>query len=128
MTPSSPGLINTHVHLSRGGMFGPVEPVSPRQIALNLHATLLGGVTTAVDLGCTAPMIRALRSLSEHDSAFPEIRAAGPLVTAPKGYPIDWVPRVYARMGVALPCANDEDAARAVNRITEAGMRLVRWR
>lgn len=49
-----PGLINTHVHIARGGMFEPDEPLSLGQIVRNLRDTLLSGVTSVGDMGCTA--------------------------------------------------------------------------
>ena len=31
-----PGLLNAHVHIARGGMFGPAEPISIPQVVRNL--------------------------------------------------------------------------------------------
>ena len=50
------------------------------------------------------------------------IRAAGPIVTAPRGYPLDWLPPLFAKLGLALPCENEKEARAAVARVAEAGM------
>ena len=122
-----PGLINSHVHISRGGMFGLLEPVSARQVAMNLRATLASGVTTIGDMGCSAPFVRALRELTDQSaSAGPGISCAGPVLTAPDGYPLDWLPGIYAKLGVALTCGSDKTARQAVQRVAEAGMNHVK--
>ncbi len=118
-----PGLINTHVHIARGGMFEPEEPLSLGQIVANLHDTLEAGVTTVGDMGCAAGLARALRERTERDPRVgPSIRTAGPLLTAPRGYPLDWMPPLFAKLSVALPCETARDAGRAVERVARAGM------
>lgn len=118
-----PGMINVHAHIARGGAFEPNEKPAPKQMVRNFRDTLRAGVTTVADMGCTAPLIDALRALvADNPVEGPSILASGPLVTAPEGYPLDWMPPLLARAGVALPCANDLDAERAVGRIAQAGM------
>ncbi len=118
-----PGLVNTHVHIARGGMFEPEEPISIGQVIRNLADTLGSGVTTLGDMGCAAGLAAALRERTRDDpGAGPSMRMAGPLVTAPRGYPLDWMPPLFAKLGVALPCDTERDAGRAVERIARAGM------
>ena len=122
-----PGLVNSHVHISRGGMFGLLEPVSARQVAMNLQASLASGVTTIGDMGCSAPFVAALRQLTEDSPcAGPSISCAGPVLTAPAGYPLDWLPPIYAKLGVALACGSDSAARQAVQSVAEAGMSHVK--
>ena len=118
-----PGLINTHVHIARGGMFAPLEPLSLDQVAMNLRATLAAGVTTVGEMGCSAPLVAALRAKTERDPRHgPSIVAAGPLLTAEGGYPLDWLPKIYARLGVALACGDEAAACAHVARLRVAGM------
>lgn len=118
-----PGLINAHVHIARGGMFEPEEPLSLGQIVRNLHDTLEAGVTTVGDMGCAAGLARALRARTRSEPRVgPSIRTAGPLLTAPRGYPLDWMPPLFAKLSVALPCETERDAGRAVERVARAGM------
>lgn len=64
-----PGLVDAHVHLAFG---------SPREM-------LAGGVTAVRDLG--APPADAARRRALGDDAAPVVAVAGPLHTAPGGYP-----------------------------------------
>lgn len=118
-----PGLINTHAHTVRGGAFEADEPPAPVQAIRNFHESLRAGVTTMADMGATAPLMAAVRAhLARHPTAGPSLLAAGPLVTAPGGYPLDWMPQLLRLAGVALPCDTERDGAAAVDRIARAGM------
>jgi imidazolonepropionase-like amidohydrolase len=94
-----PAFIDSHVHLAylpdRGGM-------------------RRGGVAAAVDLG--APL-RALGRLGD----IPTL-AAGPLLTAPGGYPLD----SWGRGGYGLPVSTAAEATRAVEELRAAGAGLLK--
>ncbi len=118
-----PGLVNAHVHIARGGMFEASEPLGLEQPVKNLRGALAAGVTTVGDMGCAAGLIRAMRAhVAERPLAGPSILASGPLLTAPRGYPLDWMPALFRRLGVVLPCGDERAAARAVSEVAEAGM------
>ena len=118
-----PGLVNAHVHMARGGTFEPNERISLESVVRNLRGTLAAGVTTVGDMGSTAGMMRALRAhTARSPHAGPALVAAGPIVTAPGGYPLDWLPPIFVRLGVALPCADERAGAQAVERIAAGGM------
>ncbi|HVY48119.1 MAG TPA: amidohydrolase family protein, partial [Minicystis sp.] len=118
-----PGLVNAHVHIARGGVFEPNERISLAQTRRNLEGCLAAGVTTIGDMACAPALVRELkRYLAKDPRRGPAIRAAGPIVTAPRGYPLDWLPPLFARLGLALPCATERDAQAAAARVAEAGM------
>ncbi|MBK7580883.1 MAG: amidohydrolase family protein [Myxococcales bacterium] len=118
-----PGLIDAHCHLARVGLFEPHEAPHPRSVAENLSSALRAGITTAGDMGCPAPMITALRSHTEAErDAGPAIRSAGPLLTVPLGYPLDWMSQAHVWLGAAIPCGDERSARRAVARVAAAGM------
>lgn len=122
-----PGLVNAHVHVARGGAFEAQEPPLPLQAARNLGGALAAGTTTLGDLGCPPPLIARLRDATRAPSTCgPDIVAAGPVVTAPGGYPLDWMPGWVARLGAAIACDGDRDAGRAVEAVTARGMDLVK--
>ncbi len=122
-----PGIVNAHVHISRGGTFDPAERISAESVVRNLRGTLAAGVTTVGDMGSTAGMMRALRAhTARAPEAGPSLFAAGPIVTAPGGYPLDWLPAMFVRFGVALPCEDARAGARAVERVAAAGMDCVK--
>jgi len=118
-----PGLIDAHCHLARVGLFEPHEAPNPAAVAHNLRSALGAGVTTAGDMGCTIAMIQSLRERTGAEvESGPSIRAAGPLLTAPLGYPLDWMSPAHVWLGAAIPCADQRSARRAVQRLAEAGM------
>ncbi len=91
-----PGLVDHHVHTE----------------LVEYTALPSSGITTVVDLGAVAT--RVFRLVAEsHLPAFegPRVLAAGPLLTAPGGYPTD---REWAPNGMAWEIDSPEAAARAV--------------
>ena len=79
----------------------------------NLEGALAAGTTTVGDMGCAPGVIAALRRrVAERPTAGPQLRGSGPILTAPRGYPLDWMPPLFVRLGLALPCA-DERAGEA---------------
>lgn len=118
-----PGLINAHVHIARGGMFEAGEPPLPLQVLASFRDGLRAGVTTVADMGCPAPLAAALRGATAAEPlAGPSLVAAGPLLTAPGGYPFDWMPPLVAKLGAALACGSEREAGAAVERVASAGM------
>jgi imidazolonepropionase-like amidohydrolase len=122
-----PGLVNAHVHIARGGVFEENERISPTQAVRNLHDSLAAGTTTVGDMACAPAIIDSLRRrVSARPTAGPQIRGAGPVLTAPGGYPLDWMPRLFVKLGLALPCADERAAGRAVARVASSGMDFVK--
>lgn len=118
-----PGLIDAHCHIARVGLFEPHEAPDPTAVVDNLASAQRAGVTTLGDMGCPAPMISALAALTRREPhAGPSIRAAGPLLTVPLGYPLDWMSRAHVWLGAAVPCPDEKSARRAVARVARAGM------
>lgn len=97
-----PGFIDCHVHI---GLHDAV-------------ALARGGVTTALDLGWPLDDIRR-RALEPGAS----IRYAGPVLTAPGGYPTRaaWAPR-----GTGLPIDDADAAVRAVDELVAAGASVIK--
>jgi imidazolonepropionase-like amidohydrolase len=117
-----PGLINTHTHITRGGAFETTEPLSLTTTAHNLDATLAAGVTTVGDMGSAAGLVTTVRDhVARHPHAGPAIRASGPILTAPDGYPLDWMPPLFRKLGVALACGDEVAACRAVQTVARYG-------
>jgi imidazolonepropionase-like amidohydrolase len=103
-----PGFIDAHVHI---GFYDPLE-------------VLLGGVTTVRDLAWPPDEIFELSKRSRSaDFDGPEILAAGPMLTAPGGYPTTagWAPP-----GTGRVIADINDAEVAVSEVAEAGGCIVK--
>ena len=103
-----PGVADRHVHIRLA------DP----------GAVLFGGVTAVRDLGWVPEEIFALANASELPSfTGPVIRAAGPMLTAPGGYPTQerWAPA-----GTGRELAGPEDAAAAVTELANAGAAAIK--
>lgn len=103
-----PGFVDAHVHM------GLVDP----------RAVLRGGVTAARDLGWPAdPIFRLTARLAADPTAGPLLLAAGPMLTAPGGYPsrAGWGPRATAREVAGLA-----EARAAVREVVERGAGVVK--
>jgi imidazolonepropionase-like amidohydrolase len=103
-----PGLVDAHVHLAFG---------SPREM-------LAGGVVAVRDLG--APLDQALRWRADgRPSAGPTgpvVAVAGPIVTAPRGYPTN----SWGAGGFAVEVESPAQAKAAVGRLADHGVDLVK--
>lgn len=110
-----PGLIDSHVHVGRTG--------APDAAAL--RACLDAGFTTLRDLGVSvafvSTVIREFGGLSAEHLA-PEVVWAGPMITAPGGYPLK-EPR-FARAGQAVESA--EEAIGLIDSLKEAGVAIIK--
>ncbi|MBU1671792.1 MAG: amidohydrolase family protein [Actinobacteria bacterium] len=119
----TPGLINTHTHTARGGMFDPEEFISIDSIVRNFRDMLRAGVTGLGEMGNAAGLTCSLRErFRRNPECGPDIFGCGPLITAPGGYPLDWMPKTVAMLGVALPCVTPYDARRAVRSVVAQRM------
>ncbi|MEX0753967.1 MAG: amidohydrolase family protein [Actinomycetota bacterium] len=103
-----PAIADRHVHI------GLADPT----------AVLLGGVTAVRDLGWPADRIFGLAEASELVTYNgPLIRAAGPFLTAPGGYPTR---ESYAPPGYAHAVADADEAGRAVSVLLSQGAAAIK--
>ena len=103
-----PGFIDAHVHI---GFY------EPREV---LH----GGVTTVRDLAWPPERIEPLAAASRADDfEGPTILAAGPMLTAPGGYPTR---AAWAPSGTGLEVASPDDAGAAVQRVVDMDAVIVK--
>lgn len=103
-----PGFIDAHVH---------IEFFEPRSL-------LEGGITTARDLGWPPERIFPLAEASrEEDFPGPEVVAAGPMLTAPGGYPTraGWAPP-----GTGREVSSPGDARTAVNEVARKSPSVIK--
>ena len=103
-----PGVVDRHVHI---GLSDPA-------------AVAAGGVTGARDLAWPADTIFSLAEASESPSFNgPLIRAAGPMITCPRGYPTraGWGPK-----GTGLEVEGPDEAAAAARDLLERGAAVLK--
>jgi imidazolonepropionase-like amidohydrolase len=104
----APGFVDCHVHI---GLHSP-------------HEVLTGGVTTVRDLGWPPDRIHPLAVASQTpDFSGPSILAAGPMLTAPGGYPTraPWAPS-----GTGREVASAEAAPVVVDEVADDGACVVK--
>lgn len=115
-----PGLINVHTHMMSGGECKWVKGFSFDQLYRNLKVTVAEGVTTVVDLGSAPAAIGEVRKWAEkHPTLSPRILYAGPFVTAPGGYPLDWLPEEFKKFGGVEQVNSVKDARAVINKLTQ---------
>jgi imidazolonepropionase-like amidohydrolase len=101
--------------------------VADRHVHIRLSdpgAVLFGGVTAVRDLGWVPEEIFALGNASELPSfTGPLVRAAGPMLTAPGGYPTN---AAWAPAGLGRELGGPEDAAKAVDELAGMGAAAIK--
>jgi imidazolonepropionase-like amidohydrolase len=103
-----PAVADRHVHI---GMSSPAE-------------VLAGGVTAVRDLGWPPDLIFTVADASELPSfEGPLIRAAGPMLTAPGGYPTQ---AAWAPPGTGREVKSPEDAAAAIEELARLGAAAIK--
>jgi imidazolonepropionase-like amidohydrolase len=103
-----PGVVDRHVHV---GLSDP-------------GAILAGGATAVRDLAWPADDIFPLAGASESPSFNgPLIRAAGPMITCPGGYPMR---AVWAPNGTGLEVGGPDEAARAARDVLDRGAAVLK--
>lgn len=126
-----PGLIDCHLHMAGVYQYEPpglAEALSvPSQVAKNLRAFIMSGVTTVRDMGTPAKMAVWLRERAARGQLeSPRILTSGPVFTAPGGYPtfLDDLPAATAwvlgrvKIGLGTP----DEARRHVDELAELGV------
>jgi imidazolonepropionase-like amidohydrolase len=101
-----PAFIDAHVHLAIGG-----------DVRAMSDALLRGGIAAVLDLGAPEPLLPSFRECAPLQVAF-----AGPLLTAPRGYPT----QSWGADGYGLEIASEEEARKAVARVAALGARFVK--
>jgi imidazolonepropionase-like amidohydrolase len=115
-----PGLVDVHTHT--GGSADRIEHVSLPDLDANLAAYLYAGVTTVLDLGGLTPdVFQARTDVTTGKRLGPHMYAAGPILTAPGGHPVEvfqavlpWYLRWYVIPRAARQITLPDDGRAAV--------------
>ena len=102
----APAVIDAHVHLSVAGELPAVA-----------QAELRAGIAAVLDLGEPERLLPRLAGLAPLHVLF-----AGPLLTAPLGYPT----QSWGKDGYGLPLSTPAEARAAVGRLQKAGARMIK--
>jgi imidazolonepropionase-like amidohydrolase len=101
-----PGVVDAHVHLAFG------DPV----------ALLASGVVGVRDLGAPPAQARAWRTRARPPAGWPSVAVAGPLFTAPRGYPS----QSWGAAGFVVGVPSPDAAAGLVREVAARGVDLVK--
>lgn len=126
-----PGLIDLHSHMLRAGYCSGDEGVAfdnLAQIPFNFDVALRAGHTTVVDLGGPLNGVISLRDgFVAEDALAPRYLVAGPILTAPGGYPLDWAdPDLASDLDVVAQLSDEATARGTVDRLADAGVDAVK--
>ncbi|MFQ6058022.1 MAG: amidohydrolase family protein [Anaerolineae bacterium] len=103
-----PGIINAHVHILAGGSW--LEPWTE------------AGVTTVRDLGASLNGILTFKRLqAKKGNRVPTLVVAGPIITAPGGYPVP----IWGR-AIALEMGDTAAAREGVEQLLDAGVDIIK--
>jgi imidazolonepropionase-like amidohydrolase len=122
-----PGFVDAHTHLFSSGSCNPQVRPGALQAVRNLHALLKAGVTTVADLGAPPAFAVALRQhvgTARHRG--PRVFVAGPLLTAPGGYPIDLLGENAVTNDIVRQVGSPEQAVMAVREVAVLGVDFVK--
>lgn len=117
-----PGLIDAHKHIMNNGGAHMAVGLTMRGVFENLSTMLRGGVTSILDLG-SADVIHLLR----HAPVLkPRIHTAISIVTNPGGYPAEYMPRRFYRMGAVRECQTPSEIRATVRRLARVGVSAIK--
>lgn len=133
-----PGLIDTHVH-AMGFMHEKIPGLldlrwAMRQQRRNLAQFLRGGVTTIRDMAAPLKMVRKMsQRAAKFEVESPRFLYAGPMFTAPGGYPyfapkVPFLLKLYTgplRFNLKMP-DGEVQARKAVDRVASAGAHCIK--
>jgi imidazolonepropionase-like amidohydrolase len=127
-----PGLVDIHVHstMSCGPPWYLVYPSAEH----NLQAHLFAGVTTVLDMGgAISDLIEAREKIARGEWLGPRIFYAGPIITAPGGYPGSLIRKVYGALAASStlgkltrPVESPDEATLAVRENWAHGARIIK--
>lgn len=117
-----PGLIDAHKHIMNNGGSHMAVGLTLSGIVKNLHTMIAGGVTSILDLG-SADFIHLLRHAPVPK---PRIHTAISIVTNPGGYPAEYMPRRFYRMGAVRECGSPGQIRRTVGKLARLGVSAIK--
>ncbi|MBA2882990.1 imidazolonepropionase-like amidohydrolase [Desulfosalsimonas propionicica] len=115
-----PGLIDSHKHIFNNG--GPTISLLLSTVKRNAKDTIMGGVTSCLDLG-SASTIRFLQKLPILQ---PRIFYAISILTCKGGYPAEYFPKLFYLVGAGKEVATKEEIRKAVRKLVKRGVSAIK--
>ncbi len=117
-----PGLIDAHKHIMNNGGSHMAVGLTLGGIKQNLATILAGGVTTILDLGSAEiALIAKYVPVSR-----PNIFNALSIVTRKGGYPAEYMPAKFYKLGAVRECETPAQISAAVDRLARLGVTAIK--
>lgn len=117
-----PGLIDAHKHVMNCGGSGIGVGLDLKQVEANISEITKGGVTSVLDLGA-ASMIPLLEKMIGPKS---RIFNAISILTCPGGYPSEYMPKSFYRLGSVVECGSKSEIEKAVKGLARRGVAAIK--
>ncbi len=117
-----PGLIDAHKHVMNCGGSGMGVGLDYRQIKTNIAEMAKGGVTSVLDLGSANIIPTVERILGSDTKIFNAIS----ILTCKGGYPQEYMPRKFYRMGAVVECETKNDIEKAIKKLYNKGVAAIK--
>ncbi len=117
-----PGLIDAHKHVMNCGGSGMGVGLDYRQIKTNIAEMAKGGVTSVLDLGSANIIPTVERILGSDTKIFNAIS----ILTCKGGYPQEYMPRKFYRLGAVVECDTKNDIEKAIKKLYNKGVAAIK--
>jgi|GEM_PF-2333687 Imidazolonepropionase and related amidohydrolases len=117
-----PGLIDAHKHVINCGGSGIGVGLDIAQARENIRQIYQGGVTSVLDLG-SANFMRYVHRLPFKQ---PKIFNAISILTCLNGYPGEYMPRKYYKLGAVAECGTEQDIKKKVGQLYKMGVAVIK--
>lgn len=117
-----PGLIDSHKHILNCGGSGMGVGLNLKTIYSNINNMEKSGVTSFLDLG-SAYFLPKLETLLN-----PKVRIfnAISIITCPDGYPAEYMPKKFYKLGSVLECDSFESIYKTVKKLHKKGVSCIK--
>lgn len=117
-----PGLIDAHKHVMNCGGSGIGIGLNYKQFKTNLAEMTKGGVTSILDLGSANIVPHLERLVSPQTKIFNAIS----ILTCQDGYPQEYMPKKFYKLGSVIECKTEDDIKRNVYKLYKKGVSAVK--
>ncbi len=117
-----PGLIDAHKHVLNCGGSGMGVGLDYKQLKTNIAEMSRGGVTSVLDLG-SANIIPTIEKIIGSDT---KIFNAISILTCKGGYPQEYMPKKFYRLGSVVECDTKRDIEKAIKKLHKKGVAAIK--
>lgn len=117
-----PGLIDAHKHVMNCGGSGVGVGLNLSQMKTNLSAISKSGVTSVLDLGSAGITPHLEKFLGSSSRIFNAIS----ILTCQGGYPQEYMPKRYYKMGAVIECGDLDAIRRSVRKLYKKGVAAIK--